>query len=280
MKVSSQDVGLKLGRILGQFLLKTDHLHYGFWTEGLEVNLDNLPQAQSDYADFLMGNIPEGINSILDIGCGVGENASLLLKKGYKVDCVSPSQYLSQVTREKVGDKCEIFESTFETVQTDKKYDLMLFSESFQYIKIEKALDKCAHLLNDGGYILICDFFKIPAEGARPMGGGHKLAKFFKIMAEKPFTQVKELDITNNAAPNITLVDNFLQQVVVPIHKIITEFLHSNYKITSGIARFIANLFFKKKLKKLAYKYLSGERNEANFKKFKTYRLFLYQKNS
>jgi SAM-dependent methyltransferase len=279
MKVSTQDVGLKLGRILGQFLLKTDHLHYGLWTEGLEVKLDNLPQAQHNYADFLMENIPDDINSILDIGCGVGENASMLLDKGYKVDCVSPSHYLSQVTKEKVGDKSEIFESTFEEVQTDKKYDLMLFSESFQYIKIDQALDKCTEFLNDGGYILICDFFKIPGEGARPMGGGHKLKKFLDIMSKKPFTRVKDLDITDQAAPNIALVDSFLQQVVVPIYKIISEFLHCNYRFLSFIGSFIAKLFFNKKLKKLSYKYLSGERNEANFKKFKTYRLFIYKKN-
>ena len=278
-KVDTRDLGLQVGNILGKFLFKTEHLHYGYWPEDLEVSFDNLSQSQKNYTEFLLSHIPENVKTILDVGCGVGENAHKLLQKGYKVDCVSPSPFLTGKTREKVQDKSEIFECFFEDLQTDKKYDLILFSESFQYIKLVKSIPKALGLLNPEGYILISDFFKIPGEGTSPMGGGHKLARFHEVIGEYPLTQLKDLDITKETAPNMHLVDEALQTVALPIKNLIDNMLKCNYKILYKIALFIANLFWKKRLKKLEFKYLSGERNAESFKKFKSYRLFVYQKN-
>jgi SAM-dependent methyltransferase len=279
-KVDTRDIGLQIGLIFGQFFLKTSHLHYGYWPEDLEVNIDNFPEAQKNYTNFLMSHISDDVKSILDVGCGVGENAEILLAKGHQVDCVSPSKFLSDVTRQKVGDRIELFECFFEDIQTEKKYDMILFSESFQYIKMDKAFQKCMNLLKDDGYILICDFFKIPGEGARPMGGGHRLAKFNRVIGEFPFNKIKEIDITEYTAPNIDLVDQVLRQVAMPIQGILSNLLHTNYKILSKISGFIAQLFFRKKLEKIKFKYFSGERNAENFKKFKRYYLFLYQKSN
>ena len=40
---------------------------------------------------------------------------------------MSPNAYLTAVARQVLGDRVTIFESRFEDVQTDRRYDLILF---------------------------------------------------------------------------------------------------------------------------------------------------------
>lgn len=278
-KIDSREMGLQIGHLLGKTFLRTEHLHYGFWTDDLELNIENLRKAQECYTEFILANIPQDVKSILDVGCGCGENAKILLENGFDVDCISPSRFLTEMTRNRIGD-VEIFECRFEEFQTSKKYDLILFSESFQYIKMDKALEKCLPLLNDNGYILICDFFKKATEGTSPMGGGHKLKKFFSIVNQFPLKKVSEIDITDKTAPNIDLVDKICGDVVIPLKNIVTEYLKSNFRYCSKILFCLIKLFFKRKIEKLEFKYLSRQRNAANFKKFKAYYLFVFQKSN
>ncbi|TLY15423.1 MAG: methyltransferase domain-containing protein [Nitrospirae bacterium] len=117
----SREFGLALGLILGRFCLKMDDLHYGFWTENLSVELQNLPKAQAQYTDFLLSHIPEGVETILDVGCGAGNTARKLLDRGYRVDCVSPNPFLSRWARENLGERANFFECRFEDLDTDNR---------------------------------------------------------------------------------------------------------------------------------------------------------------
>ena len=133
-KVELKEVGLDIGLAFSKHFYKTEYLHYGYWPEELSVEPANVFQAQENYANFLLKNIPEGVNSILDVGCGSGKFAEKMLDAGYLVDCVSPSPNLTKHVRNRLGDRAEIFESCFEDVRTEKRYDLILCSESFQYL--------------------------------------------------------------------------------------------------------------------------------------------------
>ena len=179
-KVNSKELGLEIGLIIGKQIFNTEHLHYGYWSDGLKINLFNLPQAQEKYCDFLISQIPEKIKTILDVGCGVGQMAAKLIDLGYSVDCVSPSSVFAEQTRNLLGSKSCVFECCYENLQTEKRYDMVLFSESFQYIPLEKALQNSLKFLNNNGYLLICDFFKTNAPGECVLGGGHKLDQFYK----------------------------------------------------------------------------------------------------
>ena len=59
---NSQELGLRIANIFGRYLLKSDHLHYGFWPDNLPVTLANLPKAQELYAQFLRENIPGSVS--------------------------------------------------------------------------------------------------------------------------------------------------------------------------------------------------------------------------
>ena len=273
-RVNYKEIGLEIGLIIGKHFLNTDHLHYGYWTNDLNVELLNLPQAQENYTNFIISHIPDKVETILDVGCGSGRFALKLINNGYRVDCVSPSSVLTEHTQTLLADKSHIFECNFEKLQAEKRYDVILFSESFQYVNLEKAIQNSIKFLNDNGYLLICDFFKTNAEGKSNIGGGHKLMRFYDVISQYKFKLVKDIDITKETAPNIDIVDDLLTNVGLPISKLLIHFFNTNY-------RFIIKLVqwkYSKKIEKTNRKYFSSARNADNFKLFKSYRLFLYKK--
>jgi hypothetical protein len=105
------------------------------------------------------------------------------------------------------------------------------------------------------------------------MGGGHNLTKFYQIVEQQPFQNLKDLDITPQTAPTLDVVDQMMGQVGKPIWELVIRYLESNYRT---IARFL-KWKYKKKIEKINRKYFSGARNGKNFSIFKTYRLMLYR---
>lgn len=273
-KVDSKEIGLEIGLNIGKHVFHTEHLHYGYWTKGLDINLNNLPQAQENHSDYIISHIPKGSKTILDVGCGVGRIALKLINIGYNVDCVSPSSVFTEYTRNLLGDKSHIFECNYEELQTDNQYDVILFSESFQYVNLEKAVQKSVKYLNDGGYLLICDFFKINSKEKGVIGGGHKLVRFYDLISQAPLKPIKDIDITNQIAPNLDLVNKFLTNVGQPVWNLSFQFLNSNYPLLSKFIQWK----YRKKIERINRKYFSGLRNAENFSRCKSYRLLLYKK--
>jgi SAM-dependent methyltransferase len=272
--ISSRDLGLEFAAICGKHFLGLEHLHYGYWPEGLPVNINNLRTAQENYTNFLVSQIPSGIRTILDVGCGSGHTSKRLADMGYKVACVSPSPVLSAKVRELMGDTCNVFECKYEDLQTEDKFDLVLFSESFQYIKVRRSLDKTLQILNPGGYLLVCDVFRKDVEqDQKGVGGGHTLSNFYSQAAANSFEQVKDIDITNQTMPNMDLLDDTLKNVVRPILDSTINFLGGRHPLASKVIQWL----YRKKINKAYQKYFNGNRASIDFVKLKCYRLLLYR---
>jgi ubiquinone/menaquinone biosynthesis C-methylase UbiE len=273
-KIISRELGLEVGSICGRYFLKLKHLHYGYWTDGLEVDISNLHLAQDEYVKFIISHIPEGVKSILDVGCGTGELAETLLNMGYEVDCVSPCPFLEKQASELLGDRTHIYECFYEEMQTDKKYDMVMFCESFQYIDVEQALLKTNEFLKDGGYLFICDIFGKDIKARGVMGGGHKLGKFNDYIAKFPFRLIENVDITDETAPNMDLYGDVLKNVVLPVTDVGVRFFQSRYPIVTKFLKWK----YRRKIEKAHKKYLEGGRTGEDFRKYKSYQLFVYQK--
>ena len=273
-EISSKEIGLEIGLIFMKNFLKTEHLHFGYWREDMEIDPWNLAEAQENHSQLIISNIPENTRTILDVGCGGGILDLKLTGLGYKVDCVSPSSTLSQNARKLLGDKNHIFESIYEDVSTDKRYDLILFSESFQYVDIEKGLQKSAGFLNDDGSIIICDFFKTDAPGKFLMGGGHKISRFFEILEKYPFEKVKDIDITKETAPNFKMIADLLMNFGEPSWNLFIHYLNLRYP---KISRFL-QWKYKKKIEKMKLRYFSGMKIYEDFPIYQTYRLIQLKK--
>lgn len=272
--LKSPEFGLAMGLVVGRFLVGMEDLHYGFWTDDLPLDARHLPEAQARYTEALIGDIPAGVRSILDVGMGAGNTARKLVERGYRVDGVSPNAYLTAVARGVLGDRVTIFESRFEDVETDRRYDLILFSESFLFMQPDAALAKATALLNPGGHILICDIFRLPAESPSPIGGGKDLAVFRTTMARFPFELVRETDISANIAPTFDLLDRAYREAIRPAYDLVMARLAAT---RPWLMRFV-RWRFRDKLTRLEDKHFSGRRNAANFLTYKSYRRFLFRR--
>lgn len=272
-KVDSKEVGLVAGLNLFNFFLGTRDLHYGLWQDDLEVCIQNLPEAQKRYSDFLIGHIPDGVRRILDVGCGAGGLASELLRRGFEVEGVSPSPLLSEAAQEQAGAEFKIHQGRFEDVSFDQddRFDLVMFSESFQYITLDTVLGDARQRLRPGGHVLICDFFKTGAPGKSVIGGGHAVKKFDLALQRSGLELVEDIDITRETAPNLDIVDQMGRELFYPTFKLIGYAFERNHPWLSRLFRWK----YRRKIDKIQRKYLSGERNGENFARHKVYRLLL-----
>ena len=272
-KVDSKEVGLGIGLILSKTFLDTEYLHYGFFDNGLQPEIRNLAAAQVRYAEFLKSHIPAGTKTILDVGCGSGRFALELKKAGYEVECVSPGTVLTEHASALLGPQVRLHNCRFEDLTTDRTFDLVLFSESFQYIPVELSLGGALQRLNPRGHILICDFFKTDPERQSLLGGGHDLELYRTVAARFPLDLVKEQDITAETAPTIDVVNRLSTDAILPIYQLGFRLLDDRYP---WVARFV-KWKYQKKIAKLENKHFSGKRTGENFRKYKKYLLQLYR---
>jgi len=272
-KVDSREVGLELGLRVYKFFLKSEYLHYGYFKDGLEADIANLKKAQENYAGLIFSHIPEGTKTILDVGCGSGKTAEQLVAKGYQVDCVSPGHILTAYAKDLLGDKAGFFECKFEDIVTDKKYDMVLFSESFQYIPMDKTIPGALKLLNPGGYIIASDFFHTDPEDLSKLGGGHDYQKWLKYKESFPIKTLAEKDITAETSYTIDLVNQLNAEVIKPVWTSAWSLGEDRFPLIIKLIRRI----YRKKLQKLEDKHFTGKRNGELFRKYKKYMFYLFQ---
>lgn len=206
-KVDTRAIGLDIAIEFTNWLTGADNLHYGLWDD-LEVTAANLGRAQAAYTEKLLGYLPGTPLSVLDIGGGGGETAKKLIALGHRVEIVVPSRVLAARCATNAPEAV-LHETTFEAFSTDLRFDICLFSESFQYIPMETALSKARDLLAPGGRVLIADCFRSESfepEGAiRVVGGGHPIADFHAAIPRLGLTLLHSEDITDATAPSIDL---------------------------------------------------------------------------
>jgi len=272
-KYDSKIVGLDVGLLIGKFFMDTEDLHYGYWPNDKKATAKNFAEAQYRHSKLIIDHIPNGVKRILDVGSGSGNLAKRLINLGYHVDCVIPSKFLAERVQEKLDKKSKIHICKFEDVELTQTYDLILFSESFQYIRLEESLQKVQKLLTANRYLLICDVFHKNVEGKSPMRGGHRLDYFEKAIGESKFNLVKDLDITKETAPTYDFLNQLLTDVAEPIADMSGEYLNYKYPKLAKLVKWK----FSKKLDRINQVWFSGELTGENFIKYKSYKLLIYK---
>ena len=265
--IDSKEVGLELGFLVFKFFLKSECLHYGYFSDGLEADVTKLNEAQNRYTELIFSCIPEGVKTILDVGCGSGKMAHELINNGYQVDCVSPCVSLNKFAEELLSDKGKVYSTKFESFETNNKYDLILFSESFQYIPMEESVPRALKYLNEGGHILIGDFFRRDISGKHPIGGGHEWKDWERNLPHLPVEVIFEKDITKETAKTIDIVNQLSNEVIHPVWKSCFMLAEDRFPIFMKLIKWK----YKKKLKKMENKHLTSQRHGANFIKYKKY---------
>ncbi|WP_414548904.1 class I SAM-dependent methyltransferase [Anabaena sp. CCY 0017] len=196
-------------------LTGSSYLHYGYWEVipniDEELTITQLRTAQEAYTTKLFSFIPEGTKSVLDVGCGIGGNAKLLWERGLSVEGLAPDAIQEEKFIQNTNGKIPFYLTTFEEFQTSHSYDLVLFSESSQYMAVEDLAQGAARLLNSGSYLLIADMMRLDAEYKEGIFSNCHVADDLHAALEKAgFKLIKSEDISQSIAPTIDLcLSNF-----------------------------------------------------------------------
>ncbi len=277
----------EFGLVAAQQLFQIEDLHYGFWDVDDVINLSKWKIAQKKHTDFLFKYIKNNIQNknqskLLDIGCGVGMTTSKLLKMGFQVDGLVPyswmANYSRNITQKYKSNNCgEIYECMFEDFPISnlkQKYHLLFFSESFQYVNMRLSFNVINKIIKDNGCVIIFDFFKKDnIKGKSPLGGGHSIGKFYKIIKEYGYKILDDVDVTKNMSPNMQIVNDVIVDRLIPFSNTLDKFLSTRHPKTYKMIKWL----FRKRISKMKFKY-SEHRNVENFEKYKTYRLIVLTK--
>ena len=272
-RFDSKVIGLDVGLLIGKFFMDTEELHYGYWPDEKKATAQNFSQAQDRHSQLIIDNIPNNVKKILDVGSGSGSLAKKLIKLGYQVDCVIPSEFLAEKVKVKLSDSSNVYINKFEDLDISHHYDLVLFSESFQYVELNDSIKKIISVLNKNGHLLICDVFHKNVEGISPMRGGHRLDLFDVEISNSTLVKEKDIDITKETAPTWDFLNQLLNEVAIPISDMSNNYLEYKYPRLTKLIKWK----YQRKLNKIKKVWLSGELTGESFIKFKSYRLFIYK---
>jgi len=277
--MNSQAVGLDIGLSFIKWLTGSENLHYGIWTD-LDVTAGNLGQAQSVYTDKLFSYLPTGSLRILDVGGGAGETARKLIALGHQVDIVVPSPFLAERCRANAPG-ATVHLCKFEDFETDKEFDLCLFSESFQYIAYKTAIERARKYVKSDGNILIADCFRITSadktDKTRRVGGGHSITEFQSYLDASGIMIASHEDITAAVAPSIDLEQELFNVFGHAIKRVDGELQTGKPALRWFFMRLLNIILNEKRRYRLGQRLFEKERTSAAFIAHNQYMIFALQ---
>jgi SAM-dependent methyltransferase len=207
------------------------------------------------------------------VGCGVGDNATALAKKGYNVIGVTPDKYQHKILRSINHNNIDFKLTKFEDFKTTKKFDCILMSESSHYFRMETGLEKSRDLLIENGYLLVANIFR--KRQSKAFSETHIEPKWVQCAEDYGFKVTKRQDITQNVLPTLVFGEKMYNEYLAPIGEIIDVY----FKKTSPTRAKIIEFLFSKDINRLfsLKNYLFEHLNSKIFCETARYLIFLLQ---
>ncbi len=212
-------VELEGAALMSEVMFGHGYAHYGYFPDGVPEVLaaQAVGDAQQAYFEKLvemMGTIPGGVESVLDVGSGTGANAKSLIARGYEVACVSPSSQMNEMARAKLPEGTLVVDAMYEDFATDRRFDICLFAESFHYIDLEVALAQSARFATKG--VVMFDYFR--REGFAHGDGtrGTHAAFLAEVTRQGAFDVLSDQDMTDAITPTFVVHEYLKNQKIAP----------------------------------------------------------------
>ncbi len=273
---SITEKGINMELFLCSEILRLPSLHFGYWEGNEPLNMENMRKAQVRYNTQLIGHVPPTVNTVLDVGCGIGDISRSLSELGYTVSALSPDANHARVFATTPAlQPVQFYHSKFEDLNIDKKFDLILMSESQNYFEKHAGLQQCRRYLNDGGYILICGMFR--KERNQYFIDMHNVeSEYITDAAKAGFALLKNVDITGNVLPTMKFATEQYHSYIVPFLNLANLY----YQGVSSFKQRLIQWYFRKEIKnaKRIHKYYLEYFDSELFKKNVVYVTHLYKK--
>jgi len=268
--------GLALDLFFCSEILKLPSLHYGLWadpsTEAL--TLDNLKAAQNRYTKALCQRIPAGTQTVLDVGCGLGDVARELASRGYRVTALSPDENHGRYLKRRARD-IRFVKARYQSFASDERYDLVLMSESQNYFPPDIAFAQTARHVHPSGHLLVSGMFRKKDRPPFP-DFVNAINDFIDHGSRARFELVDETDITPQVLPTLKLVHGAISTYVDPSVDLTHRFMRSSAPWKTRAITWL----FRKQIRQLSaiHRYLLMKTNPASFEKNACYRILLFRR--
>jgi hypothetical protein len=167
------------------------YLHYGlFEHDGEPIGI-----AQERSTELLLSRLPSPPARLLEAGIGLGTTLKRLTSLGYDAEGLTPDAQQIAAIRARYGDALNVHCAPFETFDTSRTYDTIVFQESSQYIDADALFTRAAAL---APHVIVLDEFALePVEGLHPLDG------FLEAASRHGFALIESLDLSKQAAPTM-----------------------------------------------------------------------------
>ena len=256
-------------------ILKLESLHYGYWEKPESLDLEGLRQAQEHYTRSLMDFIPNQVNTILDIGCGIGDVALFLAERGYEVTAISPDENHGRFFDLPNKGQIKFHNVKFEDLDLEERFDLIMMVESQNYFDKDEGFVQCRRFLNSGGSVLVSGMFR------QNNSDVFEVCNIERDFIEKAniygLSLTRSLDITENILPTLELAYQSYEDI-----KTLLEATFNNHLDVSTHRKLnILRRVFKKEFKRLAnlQTYYQNRLNPQVFREHVKYKRLLFNSN-
>lgn len=253
-------------------VLGLEHLHYGLWDADAEVTLANLKTAQANYQQAIIDLLPPPPARILDVGCGTGELSKTLKAAGYEMEGLSPdvnhiASYAEKVDR-------PFHNCIFEDFQADTQFDVVIMSESCQYIAFDKLFPVLATCLKKNGIWLVVDYFVKDGVTGVMAKSGHTYTEFQRAVAASDFIMDFDRDITDATLPTLDFAANLVSRGELALSMLKQRIDQRSFALSKLVN--VILWLARKEVKKLDENRILID--SAAFKQAKTYRLMRFKR--
>lgn len=253
-------------------VLKLDSLHYGYWKKEWAPTLENMRLAQKEYTDTLLSLIPTEVRNVLDVGSGIGDNASAMSRINLRVSAISPDKNHKKYYP--IDSSIKFYNTKLEDFDTTDQFDLILMSESHNYFDAKLALEKTSKLLHPNGYLLVSGIFNLGRD--QTLADIHYTElEYTAIATSYGLELIERIDITDNTLPTLEIAYEFYTRYFLPTQKMFNKYLilSARYKWK------ILSWLFSKQLKQLSRweSYYENRLSPATFKNNAQYLRLLFK---
>jgi hypothetical protein len=170
---------------------EVSYLHYGLFERADEP----IGTAQERSTELLLSRLPSPPARLLEAGIGLGTTLRRLSSLGYDVEGLTPDAQQIAAIRARYAGALHVHCAPFETFDTGRTYDTIVFQESSQYIDADALFTRAAAL---APHVLVLDEFAL-----EPVEGLHSLSGFLEAASRHGFALTESLDLSAKAAPTM-----------------------------------------------------------------------------
>ena len=259
--------------------IQSPYMHYGYWDTPGDVQVGSLTladmiEAQKKYIERVAGYVPNGVESILDVGCGLGGNSEFLRSRGFTLEGLSPDPYQEEVFEKRFNSSVPFHLSKYETFEGDRTYDLILMCESASYVKMAPGAQKSFQLLEPGGFWLVSDYFIVHSDDSDSphAKSAHPLDSYLSTVQDAGFDVRQNIDVTENVMPTLDALNQFYDRFVSPTIEYAVGSLEKHAPKLMNMLKWSYGRKLNEKMNQLDY--LKSD----EFRKYRKYMILLFQK--